>query len=477
MIKYSPFSKELFDLDEIELQKLIDNSISEGWYIEFKSDFPKKTEKFDNLKISKSISAFANTKGGWLFYGVDSNDKNIATELCGIDISKYKNLTDQISQIISENIFPKPIFHFKTVKLKTGKYVFIILIEESPTPPYINSQGIIYQRENNQNNPIKDRYIIEKLQEKTEEYQKSIERFSNIDNFGETKGQSESNQSYLELYLFPTPFNDYEFDEFYTSDFFKNIASRFYQGVDFSFGEEDEKTTINLGLSFNSIYSSQNSLIIRPLNENNHIYKSTTAELFRNGGLKFFIPIREFNLKNIPDYYINSKVINYLQDNFYPDEFEEYYDDWPQISRKLENTGRRIETDFAGYINMIDGVDLIFTILIITSTYENILRDNNYEIKNPIGFRAKLTSTWRKFVFFDDDDYLEKIKLYNVPIAPKEKVEIPTFVNGNHYEINIEKGDSFFKIARIILEGIGLPDSSDIKFNEIMLKIKDRFKN
>jgi hypothetical protein len=251
MTEYSPFDKDLEDLDEQELQKLIDNSISEGWYVEFKADIPKKTSKIDGAKIVKSISAFANTKGGWLFYGVQANEKNIATNLCGIDFNEYKNISDQVSQIISSNIAPKPIYHFKTVPLESGNFVFVIKIEESPTPPYITSQGVIYQRENNESNPIKDRYIIEKLAEKTNDYYESIERFCNID-YGETKGQSESNQSYLELYLFPLPYNGFIFENFFTTDFFKQVAGRFYQNVDFFFQKQNgDNVNIPMNLGFN----------------------------------------------------------------------------------------------------------------------------------------------------------------------------------------------------------------------------------
>jgi predicted HTH transcriptional regulator len=141
MMTFSPFDKDIEELDEQELQKLIDKSICEGWYIEYKSDLPKKSDKIESIKIVKTISAFANTKGGWLFYGVESDNKNIAINLCGIDLTKYNNLTDQISQIISGNIAPKPIYQFKTVNLKSGKVVFIIKVDESPTPPYYYKSG------------------------------------------------------------------------------------------------------------------------------------------------------------------------------------------------------------------------------------------------------------------------------------------------------------------------------------------------
>lgn len=470
MSDYSPFDKTVEDLDEQELQKLIDNSISEGWYVEFKANIPIKTSKIDGSKIVKSISAFANTKGGWLFYGVEANDKNIATNLCGIDTNEYQNIADQISQIIASNIAPKPVYHFKLVLLQSGKTVFVIKIEESPTPPYITSQGVIYQRENNESNPIKDRYIIEKLTEKTNDYYESIERFCNID-YGETKGQSESNQSYLELYLFPLPYNDFVFDNFFSSDFFKNVAVRFYQNVDCTFeNDKGEKKNIPLNLGFNSIYSSQNSLIIRPLKDDNIIYKTTTVELFANGGLKFLIPLYEFDINRVPSFYQNSSVIEYLRDTYSPYEtVKEYgYSMFGHSNDEPRDVTRRKDTDFVRHIKMIDGAEFIYILLIIISKYKAVLEDNKFDLKTEIGFRARITDAWRKFVFFDNTDYLEKIKTYNLPITPKNELEIPRFVKGNYYRLDLSENYSFFEVARTILDAIGLPDSASIKFFEII---------
>jgi predicted HTH transcriptional regulator len=71
MTNYTPFDKELENLDEQELQKLIERQISESRYIEYKSELPKKAGKIDSLKITKSISAFANTKGVGSFLGLE----------------------------------------------------------------------------------------------------------------------------------------------------------------------------------------------------------------------------------------------------------------------------------------------------------------------------------------------------------------------------------------------------------------------
>jgi len=138
-MSYNPFNKKIQDIDKNDLDSLINRSISEGWYIEYKSNYPSSNGNLDNQKIAKSISSFANTKGGWIFWGIESDKYNRPTNVCGLDISKFNNFQDQISQIISSNINPIPIFHFKQIDLEKDKIVLIIQVEESPIPPYITS--------------------------------------------------------------------------------------------------------------------------------------------------------------------------------------------------------------------------------------------------------------------------------------------------------------------------------------------------
>jgi hypothetical protein len=474
---YNPFkNKQLVELTHDDIFSLLESEIGEGWYIEYKQDVPKLgSNKLDTIKIAKSISSFANTKGGWIFWGISCDNKNKPIAIDGICLTAYPDFDDQVAKIINSNISPQPFYHFKRIELDNGKSIFIIQVEESPTPPYITSQGVIYQRENNESKPIRDRYILEKLQEKTDEYYESIQRFTNFE-LGETRGQSESDQAYLELYLFPLPFDSYHFEDFYSSDFFKNVALRFYQNVDVSFDlGNDEQSVIPLNLGFNSIYSSERSLIIRPLNEKNLIYKSTTTELFSNGNLKFLMPIFTFDTKSIPKHYKDSKTIEYLLDKYSPYETVQQLSYLRSTALSSVPVTRRKDTDFVNHIQLIDGLELIFSMLVLISKYKAVLEDNKFDMDTQIGFRAKVINSWRKFVFFDGDDYLEKIKLYNLPVAPKNDIEIPSFTKGSAYKVKLIENETFFDISRLILNGIGLPDAHSINFSDIIKNGINRF--
>jgi hypothetical protein len=59
-LTYNPFSKDLHELSASDL--LILKDTAEGWFIEYKGQaLPPKT-------VAKSLAAFANHYGGWIFY-------------------------------------------------------------------------------------------------------------------------------------------------------------------------------------------------------------------------------------------------------------------------------------------------------------------------------------------------------------------------------------------------------------------------
>src|SRR5690606_29014408 len=138
------------------------------------------------------------------------------------------------------------------------------------------------------------------------------------------------------------------------------------------------------------------SVIIRPLRDENLIYKSTTVELFENGNLKFLVPLYEFTSKHIPVHYKDSKTIKYLLDKYSPNETVSqstygFYGRFGNSDDELPPVTRRKETDFVNHIKFIDGVELIFNILIVISMYKAVLEDNKFDFEKKIGFRAKIT--------------------------------------------------------------------------------------
>src|SRR5690606_23205500 len=114
---------------------------------------------------------------------------------------------------------------------------------------------------------------------------------------------------------------------------------------------------------------------------------------------KFLIPLHEFDMNSIPDYYEDSDVIKYLEKLYHPYETVQSYHSsrfYDPTNEPIEIT-RRKSTDFVRHIRMIDGVELIYTLLIIISKYKAVLEDNKFDMSTKVGYRVRVTNTWRKF--------------------------------------------------------------------------------
>ncbi len=473
MLDFNPFDCELDEINKSKLTLLIEKSVAESWYIEYKEFLIT-----DSKKLAKSISAFANSEGGWYFMGVKSDNKtNIATKICGIETSDHKDLVDRISKLIVGNISPVPDFEIKIIELDLEKFVVIVKVEEGIKPPYITSSGTIHQREHNASNPVRDRYLIEKMYEKAKNNQEIIERFSTFD-YGETKGQGDNNQPYLELFLFPSPINCFYFNKFFKPEFFEKIADTFFNGMNFVLDDQGEKHETGLSLSFNAIYSSFDSLVIRPIKDESIIYKGTTVELFRNGSMKLLLPLNTFKLKDTPAFYEESDVIKYLLDRFcpYEEKLEHDYSPMRRSNQESRKTISRKDSEFNDWFQLIDGHELILTVLFMVNIYRTLLKNNNYPKKNSLGFRVRISNSWRKIIFFDNSKYLEAIKKYNIPATPKANIEIPTFKNGNYLQIENEEY-SFISILEFIFEGIGIPRNEKLDYLDILKTSINNLKN
>ena len=42
---YNPFNKDISEIEYGDLKKLVEKNVSEGWFIEYKDSFPKKSKK------------------------------------------------------------------------------------------------------------------------------------------------------------------------------------------------------------------------------------------------------------------------------------------------------------------------------------------------------------------------------------------------------------------------------------------------
>jgi Putative DNA-binding domain len=102
--RFDPFDKAIDKLEPGDLAKL--RTVSEGWYVEYKKEAPTAAT------LAKSVAAFANTHGGWLFIGIEelSRQNPVAGWFPGIEKGNATAVVQSLRDGIATNVAPTPHF-------------------------------------------------------------------------------------------------------------------------------------------------------------------------------------------------------------------------------------------------------------------------------------------------------------------------------------------------------------------------------
>lgn len=166
MPRYNPFQKPFEEIGVADLRSL--QSVSEGWYIEYKREASKAGA------MAKSVSAFANTHGGWLFYGVTEKSKEDAVARAFPEIPKadVDPALQRLRQAIANSVNPSP--HYEALALwgpnlefglAADHAVICIYVPKEPNSPYVHKSGQIYRRvaDGSEPKPENDHFVLDQL--------------------------------------------------------------------------------------------------------------------------------------------------------------------------------------------------------------------------------------------------------------------------------------------------------------------------
>jgi len=168
-MKYNPFEKPIAEISGEDLKILIKNKVSEGWFVEYKEQFP------NNKKISHSIASFANSEGGWYIVGIKDDENNVATNIDGFSLLQIKEPKEHLRNIIVGHLNPIPHFTSNLIKLESGKYVLVCYVDKGFETPYLTKDGRVYVRSGEGSDPVYEtnKYLLQKLFERND-YIKNI---------------------------------------------------------------------------------------------------------------------------------------------------------------------------------------------------------------------------------------------------------------------------------------------------------------
>jgi hypothetical protein len=136
-----------------EIDKFIADEVQESLHLDYKDSRAIDSSKFNEL--AKDISAFANSDGGLIVYGVQEKDHRPVSKDAGVDHSKYTR--ERIEQVISSNISPRiDDIRIAQIPLSASTSIYVIKIPKSFRAPHQAPDKKYYKRHNFQSLPMED---------------------------------------------------------------------------------------------------------------------------------------------------------------------------------------------------------------------------------------------------------------------------------------------------------------------------------
>ncbi len=138
-----------------ELQKLIADGIGESLTLDFKASPSLTRDSANVLELCKDVSAFANSAGGQIVYGV-AEDKKAKTFSIDGGVTDPKITREWIDQILNSKIQPRiPVVRTSEIELGGGR-AFVITVPQTQTGPHQAPDLKYYRRFELQSVPMND---------------------------------------------------------------------------------------------------------------------------------------------------------------------------------------------------------------------------------------------------------------------------------------------------------------------------------
>jgi len=182
--EYSPFENRFQSVEVKDL--LILKEVPEGWYVEYKREAP------DASSIAKSISAFANTYGGWLFYGIseESKENSVASDFPGIPRATVDQVLQRIRHAVAEQVNPNPYYEPRVfwgpcaeIGLREDFAIICVRTPWSAMAPHIHKKGLIYRRvaDGSEPRPETDRFFLDQLWHRADDVRQKYKKWHDAD--------------------------------------------------------------------------------------------------------------------------------------------------------------------------------------------------------------------------------------------------------------------------------------------------------
>lgn len=380
MVRFNPFRKPFDELDPGDLARL--RHVAEGWYVEYKEVVPSASS------IAKSVAAFANHHGGWLFYGIagSRNGQNTAETFPGLPTLNLPRLQERIRDSIAAHVDPTPHFRLRVmmgpceeIGLGPDRAVVAIQVPLGRDAPFVHSSGRIYRRIADRSDPVHetDRRVLDLLWERGARARK---RFLEIFEKTPELSQAEEGVPLVTLLLLRDPL----FEQGTTTEL------TYDQFVDLMSNKEAA------GIPFDSFSSTPEGYMARQVS-GKPPGQVTVSWLHRADGTSVFTsPLRFGSLDQLE-----------LNDTYV-------------FTASFCETVARLGAESSSW------VDLNILLAIAKSTVArqlDLLGAGN--LPEEVSLLARIEGVWRKIPFVDTDQYVASIERQGLPVIQTDVLSIP----------------------------------------------------
>jgi hypothetical protein len=424
---YSPFQKKLDDLNPGDLAIL--RNVAEGWYVEYKREIP------NSPSIAKSISAFANTYGGWLFYGVEENSKDeaVASAFPGVLRSEVEAALQKIRQAVASHVNPSPHFNVKvlwgsdqTIGLEMDRAVICVHVPWSPNTPHVHKSGQIYRRiaDGSEPKPETDRFVLDQLWRRGDKVRQEYKRWVNkVPDFS----RAEAERPYLRLLLVADLWQD--------RDIWADVELKDVRSIMRSQGP-------HANIPFETVHTSATGFVARQRTDNPPHELGLTWWFRQDLRSEVLIPLNRYQV-NSPE------AFGFEMNGFV----------------HAERFARILQTQGYEDAKIID-LNLLFSILTGVINIQDRL-STSAGWAGPLWAKVQLLNVWRTCPFIDLDTVLNEYETHGIPMVLESDVEVlpgsapSTFFEvGNYDTVESVEGRVVLKAMALFLpiaRALGVP--------------------
>jgi hypothetical protein len=144
--------KVIGSLSEADLQALVDNGVAESHLIEYKAELPGGNDR-DRKDFLADVSAFANSGGGCILYGVETvrdaeqHDTGIPSDLRGLRGANMDQTKQRSESMLQDGLSPplRSTVRFQSIPIsKAGDGILVLGIRASFSAPH----RVVFQKTN-----------------------------------------------------------------------------------------------------------------------------------------------------------------------------------------------------------------------------------------------------------------------------------------------------------------------------------------